>query len=968
MKSNNNTGIAILIAGGVIYYFADAFVDEWAVKAACKGIGTLIGIYGLIKKAAPGPFKRKLDNFLRRIIFLEPILPKPDLPRSNRPGSDPTKFKSNLLDYTLKVIKERRGEIMNSNIFRLNFRSEPKYRQGTGSGSNRSPNWKGNPTGFTVIVGNSGSGKSLELVRRMEYVYKDLDAIRSRSGTLKDERLPLYVELKGLNEDFSPEGIAEYTQRSARSLRAGAFNKDDIEQLILDNKAIFFFDGLDEVRDRKTCLEAILGLAGGSGVHFTCGIEVYEELKDANAIPIDNEPAEFPFAALTKMEIDEIITESILDPASKAEIRLLIDTRENLQENLSSPITLNLFLSGYQRLSLEERNEFFDADGGLKSIGVLWRNYEDYIISKMPKDLDFLKMRTYLVWLAKEKGTDAFYVESIQPDWLRKVDKNGEVQPARNLQKLYYTLTRVIASIIVGLAISCIISVPGAFLFNSILAGLIVAAMAGIYKSGFNYSGKRATVVNILFYFWMVVALVAFCGFYQGFSVPRSSSVVPSPAFSSTETWPGILLGLAMSTILSYRIILEKQKKQYILPVEFFRFDWGHAVRYGLSWGAICACVVGIVAVAAERRSGGNLFIDQWLIPQLKDLSRYFRGKELAPSEVLPGVFFYGFTVAFIVISAIVITLAGRYNDPEGMVKKEYFNFAIIRSLREAGIHAMQAAIVAGALYLGVRLLIHQGDWLHMGLISSGIFLLAFLWFGGMEALNHGILRIMLFSRRITPLKLNKWVRYNRDMGLLRPTGYQLSFNHSTLANYYQRYPMKENPRIQVKRKFVDVPVLWTIVGLLVVLLTLPFVLRFALGLYWKSPYSGIVVSSKDVRRLNDSTYVLQKPGKVTLRAKGWMDVGTFVGLVRPNGTRHGFMGMPLKAAYNLPYLDSFRHAALLCRWDTGQGWSPYLYASMSKPLWVRRGAGLQVVVNDKEWQNNWGYYTLELHYCDTCK
>ncbi len=100
----------------------------------------------------------------------------------------------------------------------------------------------------------------------------------------------------------------------------------------------------------------------------------------------------------------------------------------------------------------------------------------------------------------------------------------------------------------------------------------------------------------------LIASLIFVCGVYQGFSVPRAN--MTTPIFSLSETWPGIILGIVLSTMLSYRIIQERKNDLYILPVKLFHFNFRHALRYGISWGIVSGFITGMVALVMRHRWG----------------------------------------------------------------------------------------------------------------------------------------------------------------------------------------------------------------------------------------------------------------------------------------------------------------------------------------------------------------------------
>ncbi len=250
----------------------------------------------------------------------------------------------------------------------------------------------------------------------------------------------------------------------------------------------------------------------------------------------------------------------------------------------------------------------------------------------------------------------------------------------------------------------------------------------------------------------------------------------------------------------------------------------------------------------------------------------------------------------------------------------------------------------------------------------------SFLWFGGVEALNHIILRLNLSARGIAPWRYDEWIRTTEKMGLIQPKAYKRAFYHPSLAKFYSDQSLKNNSRIRVKtRTWKDKAGYGILMLAFLALLLLPFSMRYWFKWYWASPHQ-IFIPQNDIRNAywqpsDSGTYQVLRSGSVDMEAYGIIQVGTFVGVVlSPVGTREGFMGMPIESAYNLLGMDTCRHAALMVRKkEKGKDWGTYSYAASPDtnivPINVRQGDLVQFIVNDKEFQNNLGRYTLRLHY-----
>ncbi len=966
-KKKKHIGLYIIAACAVVGGVGKATNSNFITVAGII-LGAIRAIYEFWKLVSPRDKVLRVEGWLHKIFGTGTGEARSSGLTFN-PGSNNDKFKRIVLAYTKEQIENRNALITAPDIFKMDFGLKPIFKPG-GPEDCKEEAWERvYKNQFSAITGKSGSGKSFEMIKRVKYACDELDASYSEHGYLKDAKIPLFVDLKSMDSDLTIDWIAEYISKSAAGSGNKGLDSKSIKAMIEAKEVIFYFDGLDEVAIgyREQYVDEILKLANWTGVHIGCRDEIWEDILYKYIQDHDQRPALYYFKELSTDDILEIIKKSDYTSEEKSKIEILVRKNDKLRENLSRSIILNLFLILYNRLTPVEKKDLETAEGE-KALEILWRNYEDFIFwKKLPADKDILQIRTYCVWLAKIMKQEPFFIESIQPRWILNVDKDYIIQPAKILQKFYYLVTRVFAAVVIGFSLSCIISVPGLFLSNSILGGIIVSVIAGIYNREEENSRLSLRTRNFLFIAAMLGALILFCGFYQGISIPRSPKGNPITFFSIEEIGPGVLLGIGLSAMLSYRIILEKEKKKYILPVESFRFDWPHAIRYGISCGLIAGIIVGAIALVLKQQ--GALFLDKWLEPFITSLSYKYRGTNSPGVSMWIAIFAFAFLVSAFVVSVLIISIAGRYNDPKESDKRTRFNYGIYASLKQAFIHAAWTVGVVALLYIFLLTKFNIGTWPKLGWTTLGVGLLSFLWYGGMEAFNHVLLRVTLYIRGIAPLFYGPWVKMNEQMGLITPTGYKMNFYHTTLATYYSNYSLSDDRRTNIKRRKTDVVAYWGVFILILGMLTLPFVLRYGYKIYWTSPGMGVNVSGDAVTKKNDSVYLIKKNGKLKFMTGGSIFVGSYVGFVNPGGTDKGFMGMPMGEGYNVPYLARFRHGALLYRLRSDSGaWSSFGYADTTKPFPVKTGDSLQLAINDREWQNDAGWYTLNLTSCDSCR
>ena len=962
----------LVAAGAILVVMVNAFVNDGLLKFCCNAIAVAGSAYGIIVFIFPrSAFVHKLNYQLRKYVFFN-ILLGPEREESVSGADAFVKLKSRLLAYSAEQISNRTDLINSPEIFSFDFGVKEEFNGGSIPG-NQSKEWKEHlQDQFLFITGASGSGKTFELIKRVHFLCEQLKPGETNRELLRDQKVPLYIELKSLDRNLDQHWIEDYISKSA-SIANKDLSLSEITALIVGNQVVYFFDGLDEVEEeyRYACVQEMIRLSKITGVHVSCRKEVFKRLTEANQLELQYYPAEYFLKPLSfEFVKDTIWSLSNRTDAVKAEMIEFITNKPRLQRHMSRPIFLNLFIGVYTNLTEEEKRRL--ATGNVEeTMDILWANYEDFIVkNKLWRDSDILGIRTITVWLARIMGYRSFYIESIQPSWISTI-KEGAVVEHKGLQKLYYLTTRVVASVIIGSALSCIISTPFALLSGSIIGGTAISVLAGLYNRIKAPEGIPVWLTNFLFSIGMIAVLIIVCGGYQGLALRRAPEEMATPYFSATECWPGVLLGITLSTIFSYRVIMEKIRKQYILPVELFHFDWPHAVKYGLSWGFTSGIIVGTMGVYVRNKYEQTVFIRKWLVPYLQKELHNFRGASISEAHLDAAIFIYAFLVTFFVASILIVLLAGRYNDQvqTNIGKKQKLNYGIKESRRHALVHGGKVGVLVAALYYIIMLRIGMGNWFFCLKISLGASVLAFLWFGGMEVINHRILRINLYLRGIAPLDYTPWVQKQQDMGLIISTGFQMKFYHTTLAGYYMRYPLENNPRIRLKKVNATDFLLYTLIlAACVVFIALPFFQRYIGQTYWKGDYD-IRTDIPDSKKVNDSTYRFLANGKMNVSASGYIVVGTFVGYACPQGTTCGFMGMPIDSAYNLDGFGKYRHAALLYRikhQDTH--WSEYRYASELRLLNVKKNDLLQVLVNDKEWQNNTKRYQLSMKACGNCK
>jgi|GEM_PF-1845171 len=976
MKKRNTILVILLVIVLTFVTLVNIFSESGPLKTISNIVVACGAVYGLVNKYLGR--QRFVKNFNRRMRkhSLGELLIEADTESVVLTGAPFNKFKSNLLRLTKQEVDKRLKLVKGSEIFAFDF-TQPDSLDFMPGGNpvNYSDDWRSHlQEQYVFITGEPGSGKTFELLRRAGYLCEQLDPGLTTEAFLENRKIPLYIELKSLDQALDTDWMTDYVLRTA-AIANIPLKQEQVEELINSHQVVYFFDGIDEISESyiKDTVNGIGILSAGTGITASCREDVFIRLRHDNDLTEENLPAKVLVKKLDEDRIRSIINSLERSDEEKREMLALILENPALLELLSRSIFLNVYILVYNRLTPEEKAQLALRNSDA-SMDVLWRNYEDIIFrKKLSPESDILGIRTISVWLANLMGQESFYVESIQPRWLSKIHeapgKEPEIVPHVVLQRFYFVITRVLASMIIGIAMGCIIATPFALMSCSVIGGMTVSLLSAAYNNIVRKFSLRGFLPTAVFSVVNMAVLISVCGLYQGFVLPRAPDEMLNAYFAPAECWSGVILGIALSTIFTYRIIMEQKKTQYILPIEIFHFDWPHAIRYGLTWGVASGLITGAIAVYVKQSFQHHIFIRQWLIPYLNRLIVDFDGAPLTSENENYAVFAYAFLLTFVVSSIIIILLAGRYNDKEETndENKQQLNYGIISSRKHAGKHALKVAALVALLYYFAMMRLEFALWFFCLKITIGVTLLAFLWFGGMEVINHWILRVNLAVRGIAPRDYEPWVQAQKNMGLISPSGYKMKFYHGTLTAYYHRYPLKNNPRLRLKKNtWTDIWTYRLILLCCILLLALPFYRRYLLQDFWRGPWD-IVWKSSGFKEQNHA-YLAPKGGTYYLKTGWFTNVGTFVGYVLPKGTTEGFMGMPIDSAYNLEGFGKYRHAALLFRTQQpGKDWTPYRYATEVKMLYMNRDERIEFLINDKEWHNNLGRYQVALIPCDTC-
>ncbi|MCS6305783.1 MAG: TIR domain-containing protein [Nitrospira sp.] len=294
-------------------------------------------------------------------------------------------------------------------------------------------------TGFLLILGEPGSGKTISL---LELAVGLLD----RAEADADEPVPVILNLSTWSgkwnsfTDWMVDGLGDHYR----------VPKDLGRSLIKDRRLHLLLDGLDEIpaESRAACVQAInsfLTDRGAPGMVVCSRTSEYSQL-----------PTKLKLNAAVQLQslTDSQISQYIEDVAGKRSLvlRNLIESDETLRELAQSPLMLSIM-----RLAYEEAPEYaLELRAATTSKDRHTRLFNRYVKTMLERK--GTSSRRYaaevvtsgLSWLAtqlKKHSQTTFYLEKLQPSWLVR---SGD-------RWLYWIFSRTIpVALVVGLLISII--------------------------------------------------------------------------------------------------------------------------------------------------------------------------------------------------------------------------------------------------------------------------------------------------------------------------------------------------------------------------------------------------------------------------------------------------------------------------------------------------------------------------------
>lgn len=582
-----------------------------------------------------------------------------------------------------------------------------------------------------LILGEPGSGKTTTLLE----LARDLIAEAERNAEAPVPVVFLLSSWKA-GQGFGEWLVSELNQKYGVSRKiAGAW--------LDEHRLAVLLDGLDEVPEdsRRECVEAIHGFASElppSGLAVTCRAEEYarlgHRLRMRGAIRIQ---------PLTPQQV-----ETYLDGAGAplAGLRAALAADPVLREMAASPLMLSIMSLAYRNTPVEAL-----TDGTLNSPdrrrAHIFREYVGAAYRRKGREQPFglVEINTRLAWLAQrlaQHGQTLFLLEQMQPSWLSSAWERW----------LYIFASRMVG-FVAFFAAPAIMALP--LLWE--IPDLRTALLSGIGLSIF--LALLCAARDIFAYEWESARTV------EGESASSPSSLIARAL---------ALYGALLQLILFHIFWVRSRSRDFttdIQPVEHVTVSlpraWQAARKAG-RWGGYAGLASGIFAMVAVG-------LDE------------FTGE--ARMDWAQVILFFCYPLFFMLLFGLPGALiAGMVSLVRaGTVEtKSKANQGIYLSLR----NGILAALAIGALGILTALAFFlAGSDLTAGIVFTAPYLvtIGFFTFGGQDAIQHGVLRVILVRRGCIPRRYDAFLDHGVKLVLLQRVGGGYRFVHRLLQEYFAK-------------------------------------------------------------------------------------------------------------------------------------------------------------------------------------
>ena len=619
-----------------------------------------------------------------------------------------------------------------------------------------------------LILGQAGSGKTISLLA----LGRDLMDLADDE---ESQALPVVFNLSTWT------GHTPLLDWLVEELKSKYFVPADYGgPLLKGHVVLLLLDGLDEVRaeSRAACVDAINEFVRETGVR---GIAVCCRTEEYNALPSRlTLRGAVALQPLTLDQVDEYLSRA--DPGLSA-LRAHLQTDPQLQELAKTPLMLNVMSVAYKGLTPESLSAT-----ALQSVEQRREHlFTSYVEEMFERSDTEERLRASIIrgvsWLARQMRAHTqsmFLIEGLQPDWLT----------TRTERRVYLMASRLLSGAVLGLVLGAILDVifglaaptPGdpweeAWDFLKHLGvGLLFGSVNGIVIGLMSFwrleRHQRRTksvgddvpprmvaeaaghALALILLNWLLVTVTGRVDTLEG------------------SLMAGALIGLLFGLFFGVRSRLRGMSND-IRTVEALDWSWtgvGRSARWGLMAGGAVGVVLGVTVWLAGKPVGQEPSAADWLIAGL-----------------LTGLL--GAAVGS-VVGAAFGSLESRI-----VTRRATPNQGIQLSARNALLAGTTIGPVIGVV-LGAGAAPFVGTQAVNTVLVGGLFfgMLAVLWAGGFDVIQHYTLRLILAARGYTPLDYARFLDSAASLVFLLNAGGAYLFVHPLLLEHFAQYEGEAGP------------------------------------------------------------------------------------------------------------------------------------------------------------------------------
>ncbi|MBV8770727.1 MAG: NACHT domain-containing protein [Deltaproteobacteria bacterium] len=621
-----------------------------------------------------------------------------------------------------------------------------------------------------LILGEPGAGKTTELL----VLANDLI---TAAETVLDAPVPLVLNLSSWRKD-SQDLFTWLCRETARQYQ---ISPRFTAAWLTRNRLILLLDGLDQVSPtaRYSCLTAINEFIGKYGV---VGIAVCSRLAEYSALAAHGKlklNAAIRLRPLSDGQINDYLRNA--GSASLSGLLSMLEEDSVLRALSQNPLMLSIMTRAYEDLPAQALNQE-ELDTPAKRRSHIFSIYVDRLFaSRAARSSPYSEtsIRKYLAWLAaqtKDSAGSVFFIEGLQPTWLGEWPSRG----------CYLLLTRLIgcmlfvAPVLIGVCLLHNVPQPTAtfdYFVGGLLGVLTIAfavavsdAVFGMVLETWTDRGpfKRLTLVSA-----RVLTYIALASVLLPFVLNVLSRILNRPIYHAAAS----LFLTALIAILLWSIRnSDGTLHTDVRTAEVVRLSVAGALR-GLLAGALSVAAAVVLVIPLLMASVSALGLTHFI--------------DIMPSAWLPSVWqlvsrdralFLKITVFFASLGAVTGSL-----QPGLRATKNRPNEGIVLTAKNA---LLVTFAIAAVLLIAPDTAGRFGSFIGPNRataiqMSVAIGVAVGAYHGGLDIIEHYIIRLILYIRDLTPLRYSRFLDSAARLTFLRKVGGGYIFMHPLMADYF---------------------------------------------------------------------------------------------------------------------------------------------------------------------------------------